>query len=197
MRKLLLCLFIMTLSIAVKGQDEKGFSINDSASRLQKAVFSPRTSIPFNDMKSRVRLYKNKRHSRHKRGWLVGKKYDAGSCWFDLKKINTFIAAINADLKQEDPSGNDTVSGLRFYYMVYRKADPLAPKNLKSSKKVHSLAIVATHIVIVKGIRYEFDIIDKESKVAALTVAINEGTLCPPQPPRDCKGAIIANSIYE
>lgn len=80
--------------------------------------------------------------------------------------------------------------------MVYKENDPKAPPTLSNPKKIHSLVIIATHKVIIKGIEYDFDIIDKNRNVAAFTVAVNEGTLCPPQPADKCKGAIIANSVY-
>jgi hypothetical protein len=153
-------------------------------------------SMPKEEALELMKSYKTKRWKRHKRFGPVGRKYDAGSCWFDISKFNKFTMYINDRLEK---SGNEgVVSGFRFYYITYGKKkkgdhvpDELA--KLGSTKKIHSLLIVATQ----KKDGVQTDIIIG-NKVAAFIAKIeNEGTLCPPLPPEKCSGATLANEVYE
>jgi hypothetical protein len=188
MRTALLFMIFFFLFITVNAQNKNRINKEDTVAGLDLA---DNLSYPYDDAIERIKLYKKHRYNRHRRAWPLGQRFDAGSCWFSMAKLDSFRHAINAQLK-----GGDCVSGFRFYYMVYTKDDDHAPNGLKDMKKVHSLLIVATHYVPVDGHLVHKDIIDAKGKIAATIVSPfqNEGTLCPPQ--KECGGAVIANAIY-
>jgi hypothetical protein len=159
-------------------------------------VLDDKNSLPQPDAEAMIKRYRDKRWKRMRRAGIFGKRYDAGSCWFDIKRVRKFEDEINAYLaaRTDRPS---KVSGFRYYYIMYKKNDPHAPARLRelvgSTKKIHSILIVATEDI--DGV--QTDVIDPRTKrVAALTVVLNEGTLCPPLPLSECKGATLAKDYY-
>jgi hypothetical protein len=198
--KLTFFLLVLLLSSKASYSQEK-ITIDSPDSKIKGLKLGAALSLSAKDAIDRIKLYKGKRYKRHKRMGLLGNKYDAGSCFFDMKKLDGFRKAINENLRVIN--GKDSVSGFRFYYMVYKKGDKHAPDELvntvKKTKKIHSLLIVATHCVPSgkENECVETDIIDEDSNIASLQAIVqNEGVLCPPLPPKNCGGAIIANSIY-
>jgi hypothetical protein len=198
MKYYLLLLSLFSLTIGVYSQEK--ITISDQNSTVKGLKLDKGLSQSFNDAIQRIKFYKRKRYNRLERFPVVGYEYDAGSCLFDIKKLDSFRREINKKLQMID--SKDSVSGFRFYYMAYKKNDDHVPKefegNISNSKKIHSLLIVATHCVYYRAECMQTDIIDEDLNIAAFVVDFqNEGTLCPPLPPRYCGGAIIANTIYK
>jgi hypothetical protein len=197
---LLLCIIVTATA-----QNKQVIRVDESSTVKGLDISASGFAYSIEDAVGRIEYYRNKRFRKHKRLGVTGRRYDAGSCWFDMAKMDNFRKEINEYLIKLDPK--DKVSGFRFYYINYLKNDQHASQGLqdmnKSTKKIHSLLIVATHLVPKCGGCIEMierDVIDQNQKIAALVVKLggfqNEGTLCPPQPPKDCGGATLINILY-
>lgn len=191
-QRLLLLAGLVLFSLVSKSQDIPKMA----APASEEKVLNDKNSLLQSEAEDMIKRYRDKRWKRMRRAGIFGKRYDAGSCWFDIDRIRKFESDINAYLgARTDRPGK--VSGFRYYYIMYKKNDPHAPLLLRESthntKKIHSLLIVATEDIA--GV--QTDVIDPQTKrVAALTVVLNEGTLCPPLPPKECKGATLAKDYY-
>lgn len=191
--RLFLLAGLILFSFASNSQD----TIKTLAPVSPDKILDDKNSLPQPDAEDMIKRYRNKRWKRMRRAGIFGKRYDAGSCWFDIKRVRKFEDEINAYLAAR-PGRRSKVSGFRYYYVMYKKNDAHAPQvlrnSVKSTKKIHTLLIVATEDI--EGV--QTDIIDSQSKrVAALTVVLNEGTLCPPLPLNECKGATLAKDYYK
>lgn len=140
-----------------------------------------------------IRNYKVKKWNWHRR-WMIGKRFDAGSCWFDITKFYQFIKIVN---KQLDSSGIK-VSGFRLYYIAYGRKKNHVPTELTTAginpRKMHSLLIVPT--IYDRNTKRHVDYILNKDNVVAFKGIENQGTLCPPLPPEKCSGAILLQGIY-
>jgi hypothetical protein len=213
MKSLLLCVLAFFIFINTKAQEVR---VTDADGHIDALDLSrSKYQYSFKSATDRINMYKNKRFDRHRRAGVVGERYDAGSCWFDLKKLEDFKKAIN-DLLDPMHTGKDVVSGFRFYYITYKRKDTLAPQALwdatdGKTKKIHTLLIVATHCVTKTGkdgksYCLETDIVDRSQKLIAALVILqtrggnttfeNGGTLCPPEPASACGGASLINELY-
>ncbi len=161
-----------------------------------------KNSLDLNTAREMVDRYRKKRWRRMRRVGPVGYRYDGGSAWFCIDKLREFEESVNRYLQanSSDTSKPRKVSGFRFYYMMYKKNDPNAPTELKKylgkrTKKIHSLLIVATELTTMDCELVHTDIIDTSTnKIVAMIM--NEGTLCPPLPLNQCKGATLARDVY-
>lgn len=186
LKKVIVSLILSASILFVQAQEN-----NNATKSADEMSLDGKFSLTKQEALELIKRYKNKRWKRQRRLGFAGRKYDAGSCWFDIKKLTAFQDYVTDRL---DKRGGK-FSGFRFYYIAYGKNDDHAPEalaRLGSTKKIHSLLIVATERIGTE----DRDIIEG-NRVAAFVLKIeNEGTLCPPLPASDCSGATLGNEVY-
>jgi hypothetical protein len=146
-------------------------------------------SVDAETAKKYVKSYKRK-WNMHRRA-IVGKRYDARACWFDIGKLQQFLKEADslAKITYKQP-----ISGVRFYYMAYPKGQ-VGPDTTNYSRS-HSLLMVATiKKKTDKNEEYNQDVFlgmdTAMFKFVAYQVIENNGTLCPPLDKTYCQKGLV------